>query len=783
MPARSKPAQPGLTMAPEPNKNPLRHIAHARKRDDESWAEPHLLLDHLQDVAQLAEGFAATFGNGDWGFLAGLWHDLGKYKADFQAYIRRATDFENDQTDEGGPGKVDHTTAGAIHALEKLGPRGRILAYLIAGHHSGLPDWTKAEAPGRSLAERLDDVRHYSESIEGGAPEDILTGRNLSSAPCASRGLSDEAAHLWVRMLFSCLVDADFLDTEAYMDPEKARSRDKPSHFSLPALKDRFDAYMTQKRLTAPETDINAHRQQILQHCREGAALAPGLFSLTVPTGGGKTLASLGFALEHALLHNKRRVIIAIPYTSIIEQTADVLREVFGDDAVLEHHSNLDPDRETQKSKLATENWDAPIVVTTNVQLFESLFASRTSANRKLHNLVDSVLILDEAQMLPPEFLKPILSALRSLTAYFGVSAVLCTATQPALEGRIGGAAQPDGKGGFEGLTGVRELMPDPIALAGHFRRIKVTVRDLDHPTEWAELASEIALLERVLCVVNTRRDCRELHALLPDDTIHLSALMCGEHRSRVIQEIKAKLKVGAPTRVVSTQLVEAGVDLDFPIVYRALAGLDSIAQAAGRCNREGRLPNGELGRVIAFAPPKPAPRGLLLQGEYAARELFRTNRDLAASLSPEAFRSYFQKFYGRIDDFDVKGTLPLLTTDARKFQFQFRTVAQRFHLIDDQAQRSVIVWYESKTFSSRELIEELKRRGPTRRAMRKLQRCAVNIPEPAFLSLASQGAIEEITAPEGPLQLWAQAVPSLYDNTFGLRIEGPSYQGDEFIC
>jgi CRISPR-associated endonuclease/helicase Cas3 len=770
-------------MALEPDNNTLRHIAHARKRDDVSWDEPHLLVDHLKDVAQLAEGFAATFGNGDWGFLAGLWHDLGKYKSDFQSYIRTASGFESDQTDEGGPGKVDHTTAGAIHALEKLGQRGRILAYLIAGHHSGLPDWVKADAPGRGLADRLSDLRHYSESMEGGAPGDILTGRDLSSAPCGGQGLTDEAAHLWVRMLFSCLVDADFLDTEAYMDPGKARDREKPSHFSLAALKERFDDYMTRKRLSAPDTEINSRRQQILQHCRDGAALAPGLFSLTVPTGGGKTLASLGFALEHAIRHKKRRVVIAIPYTSIIEQTADVLREVFGDDAVLEHHSNLDPDRETQKSKLATENWDAPIVVTTNVQLFESLFASRTSANRKLHNLADSVVILDEAQMLPPEFLKPILSALRSLTAYFGVSAVLCTATQPALEGRIGGSAQPAGKGGFEGLTGVRELMPDPITLAGHFRRVEVTVRDLNRPTEWSDLASEIAPLEQVLCVVNTRRDCRELHSLLPSDTIHLSALMCGEHRSRVIQKVKAKLKAGAPARVVSTQLVEAGVDLDFPVVYRALAGLDSIAQAAGRCNREGRLPNGELGRVIAFAPPKPAPRGLLLQGEYAARELFRTDGKLAASLSPEAFRAYFQKFYGRIDDFDVKGVLPLLTTDARQFQFQFRTVAQRFHLIDDQAQKSIVVWYEYGDFDSRKLIDELRWRGPTRRTMRRLQRCTVNVPERAFLSLASQGAIEELSGPDGPLQLWAQAVPSLYDNTFGLRVEGPSYHGDEFIC
>lgn len=753
-------------------------IAHARRRADGSWDEPHLLSEHLTSVARLAQEFSYPFKNGDWGYLAGLWHDLGKYKADFQSYIRNASGFDRDEADEGGPGKVDHTTAGAIHAVERLGPPGRILAYLIAGHHSGLPDWYKEDAPGRSLGERLADRQHLAASLQGAPPPSVLDGAPLTTIPCGGGLGNGEHAHLWVRMLFSCLVDADFLDTEAYMDPSRSSTRQTGGP-DLAKLKHRFDAHMTAKQADAPPSLINEQRRLILEDCRRGAESRPGLFSLTVPTGGGKTLASVGFALEHALRFQKRRIIIAIPYTSIIEQTAEVLRAVFGDEAVVEHHSNLDPERETRASKLATENWDAPIIVTTNVQLFESLYAARTSAGRKVHNLVDSVVILDEAQMLPPEFLQPILSALRGLTTHFGVSAVLCTATQPALVGRIGGA----GRAAFDGLSNVMELVRDPDRLSQMLRRVDLTARDVEAPATWEGLAAELSRERQVLCIVNTRKDCRDLHSLMPEGTVHLSALMCGEHRSRVIREIKERLRRGDETRVVSTQLVEAGVDLDFPVVFRAMAGLDSIAQAAGRCNREGRLPNGQLGRVVVFAPPRPAPLGLLRRGEDACREMFRTNPELVTSLSPTAFRSYFQNFYGRVERFDAKDITNLLTANSRQFHFQFRTAAQRFRLVDDQGQKPIIVWYEGTSFDSRKLLDELRYAGPHRALMRRLQRATVNVPERVWRELVEKGAVEEIRGPDGPLQIWVQAVPGLYDQIFGLRLEGPSFQGDEFVC
>lgn len=759
------------------------YVAHVRRDANGTWAAPHLLDSHLKDVAALAERFAAAFGNSDWGHLAGLWHDLGKYKAAFQDYIRTVSGYERDEAEDAGPGKVDHTTAGAIHAVKTLGASGRILAYLIAGHHAGLPDWVKQDAPGRGLSERLQDVGHLTEALLANIPNVVLAGQPPKTIPCGAP-ITPDHFHLWVRMLFSCLVDADFLDTELYMDDGLAALR-APA-FDLSTLRARYDEFMRTKQERSADSPLNRIRRKILDDCRAGASKAPGLFSLTVPTGGGKTLASIGFALDHAIAHNKRRIIVAIPYTSIIEQTAEVLRDVFGDDAVLEHHSNLDPERETRASKLATENWDAPIVVTTNVQLFESLFAARTSACRKLHNIVNSVVILDEAQMLPPEFLKPILNVLDGLTKHFGVSALLCTATQPALEGHIGDRTGLNGSGGFPGLKGVRELMPDRDALAAALRRIRIEVRGtLEEATSWEDIAADVRELDQVLCIVNTRRDCRELHALLPDGTIHLSALMCGEHRSRVIADIKQKLSAGQPTRVVSTQLVEAGVDVDFPVVYRAMSGLDSIAQAGGRCNREGRLPDGQLGRVVVFAPPRRAPIGLLRKGEDAGLEMFRCHPDIVGALSPDAFRKYFQTFYRKVSSFDAARVLELLTADgdSRECKFQFRTAARRFKLIDDAGQKPIIVWYASNRFDSRDLIERLKRFGPDRKTMRRLQRCTVNVPVRAWNDLKAQGAIVELTGPDGPLELWVQALPGLYDETFGLRLEGPTFSGDEFVC
>ncbi|MFZ2656517.1 MAG: CRISPR-associated helicase Cas3' [Victivallales bacterium] len=526
------------------------------------------------------------------------------------------------------------------------------------------------------------------------------------------------------------------------MDSKQAGHRAKFEKLS--ELKTKFDGYMDAFANSAEKTQVNAIRRKILSACRSSANNPAGLFSLTVPTGGGKTLSSVAFALDHAEKHGKSRIIYVIPYTSIIEQTAKTLGDIFGAENVVEHHSNLAPENETQRSRLATENWDAPIVVTTNVQFFESLYAAKSSRCRKLHNLVNSVVILDEAQLLPPELLDPCVKAINELTMNYGVTLVLATATQPALPNLIKSC----------------EIIPVEYKLYEHLKRTSIEFpENLNAPSSWDEIAKQLNQHEQILCIVNTRKDCHDLHALMPEDTIHLSALMCGEHRSKLIAEIKARLKEGKPIRVVSTQLVEAGVDIDFPVVYRALAGLDSIAQAAGRCNREGK--NKSLGKVHVFVPPKSAPPGLLRKGVDKTIEL--TSLPDFAPDNPETFSRYFRLFYNSVNDTGGKILHEQLVKDVNPdIHLQFRSYAKEFKLIDDQAQRPVIVRYGK----SEQLIKQVQIIGPTRENMRKLQRYTVNLSVWMIDKMKSDGLLEEIH--EGIL---VQTMPSLYSDRIGFDI------------
>ncbi len=652
-------------------------FAHIRSEGDK-WI-PHDLDEHLREVGKLAEAYASVFGSGDWARVAGLWHDLGKYSAEFQRRIKSVSGY--DAHLEGSGGRVHHSTAGAQHAIKQFGVHGRILAYLIAGHHAGLPDWHADETAGAALTMRLQDNRHYERIKHQAIPHEIMSQPKPDSVVL---GKADGFA-LWVRMLFSCLVDADFLDTEAFMDANKAAQRRET--VTIPEMLSRFNAYMQEKFANVEQNKVNRVRAQVLQQCRDKASEAPGIFSLTVPTGGGKTLSSLAFALEHAQCHGKQRVIYAIPYTSIIEQTANTFRRIFPD-AVVEHHSNLDPEKETVKSRLATENWDAPLIVTTNVQFFESLFAARTSRCRKLHNIVNSVVVLDETQLLPPEFLQPILDVMNLLVRDYHVTFVLSTATQPAL-----GTLQTLQRT-IRGLDHVREIMNDPDALERDLERVAITMpTDFHQAQDWDDIAQQIPHNISVLIVVNSRADAREVHRRMPEGTIHLSALMCGEHRSCVIADIKWRLHAGEVVRVVSTQLVEAGVDVDFPVVYRALAGLDAIAQAAGRCNREGRL---ERGRVIVFVPPKPATPEHLRHAAETTKSLLAGVNDNV--LTRDLYRRYFELFYARAHSLDKHKIVRLLKPDGdgedHNRKVKFRTAAHLFQLIDESGYRSVIVRY-----------------------------------------------------------------------------------------
>ncbi len=746
-----------------PSESQREFIAHVKQSENGNWSL-HELSDHLKSVSKLAAKFAQPFDGQNWAILAGLWHDLGKYRPAFQQYIRIVSGYSEDAHIEQS-GKPVHSEAGAAHAVAWNKSAGRFLAYLIAGHHSGLPDWNKAEAGTASLFNRLvraEQEQHLAEVLKTtGIPQDIVASttnvKDLSRPRGGSNGL-----HLWLRMLFSCLVDADFLDTERFMDPVQAQQRANP--YSIEYLKQQFDNYMAVKSASAEATLVNQKRAEILRDCREAALESQGVFTLTVPTGGGKTLSGMAFALEHAIKHNKHRIIVAIPYTSIIEQTAEQYRHIFGDDAVLEHHSNLDPDspeQENTRNRLASENWDVPIIVTTNVQLLESLFSARTSRCRKLHNLANSVIILDEAQLLPPDYLKPILNVLCLLTDHYGVTLVLSTATQPAL----GTVKDSFDRVVFEGLDAKKEIISDVDGLFSQMKRVEIQKpSDLSVRYSWNELAQELLQYPSVLVIVNSRRDARELFDLMPEGTIHLSALMCGEHRSRIISDIKKRLKAGENLRVVSTQLVEAGVDLDFPVVYRALAGLDSIAQAAGRCNREGKL---SKGKVVVFQPPKSPAKGLLLFGEQATRTVWHQKED--DLLSHQLFNVYFRQFFAQVDA-DAHQIMPLLTQGASCGEVQFRTAAERFRLIPDIG-TTILVPYGIVGF---DLMDRLKREGPHRTLMRKLQRYSVNIYDPEFLALKSIGAVEELSP-----GIFGVCVTNAYDELLGLLPAGKIYTGN----
>lgn len=731
--------------------------AHIRK-DGSGTPIFHDLWEHLHETSSLAVKFAESFGAGDWARVAALWHDLGKYQPAFQRYIHEANDLDaHIEGDARGP--KDHAIIGALLAAKKMGGAGRVLAYLIAGHHSGLLDFEPAYQGDKALKPKLHQAG-LNDRLEFLQPLELPKGLLELDAPQSQLPGADKqnGLHLWLRLLFSCLTDADFLDTERFMQPDRNAMR---SGFpSLKQLQLQLENSLLTLKQQAKPSEVNRIRSEVLDACRTRASLPPGVYSLTVPTGGGKTLSSLAFALGHAICHDKKRVIYVIPYTSIIEQTADVFRSALGDlqDAVVEHHASAetDPGKENSNTRLACENWDAPLIVTTSVQFFESLFAARSSRCRKLHNIVNSVVILDEAQLIPPEFRQVILDVLRRLVADYGVTLVICTATQPEL-GSI-----DDFQNRYSGLPDPIELAPDLDRLHRGLKRVRIEIpRDLEKKQSWSELADELTALPSFLCIVNKRQDCRELYAMMPPEAYHLSALMCGQHRADTIKRIRADLKEGRATKVVSTQLVEAGVDLDFPVVYRAFAGLDSIAQAAGRCNREGLLPEG---LVKVFVPPSKN-FGLIERAEDACRELLHGfEGDI---LHPELFRRYFRLFYSRISP-DKANIRQLIKEQA------FRTAADKFQLIDDGYQETVFVAYGDEGW---ELLAQLRHIGPERWLMRKLQRYAVAIKKDDLKRLLRDGFVEELVP-----GIFLQCRPELYDTSLGFLLE-PELSAVGMIC
>lgn len=730
--------------------------AHSIKgQEPQNW-EP--LGRHLQEVAAMAAEFAAPFDSGKWAELLGALHDVGKAREAFQKYLLSVNGMTDSSYD--AVAEHNHSGAGACWADAKFGKFGRILAYCIAGHHAGLPDWGGGVTPGGALQLRLEAEKKVLDESTVAA---WLRGHEAKWAdwePVPPWKFKESEVSFWIRMLFSSLVDADFLCTERFMSPDQAGGRG--GYPPLAELAATFFAKLDEKEQAAPATEVNRIRAKIRAHCEEAAQQPPGLFSLTVPTGGGKTLSGTAFALRHALKHGLKRIIYVIPYTSIIEQTADVLRDFLGADNVVEHHSNLDPDKETQQSRMAAENWDAPIVVTTTVQFFESLYACRSSRCRKLHNIAESVVILDEAQLLPPRLLWPCTEALAQLVAHYRVCVVLSTATQPALATSGPLADVP-----------VREIIPDPQSLYARLKRTDIILPDdRNKRATWEEIASELRDYPQVLCVVNTRRDCKELARLAGEDTIYLSTLLCGEHRSRKIADIKARLAAGKPVRVVSTQLVEAGVDIDFPVVYRAFAGLPSIAQAAGRCNREGK--SDAPGKVVVFMPPKASPPGELRKAEDAYIGLLASSNPPLPD-DPASYPRFFAAFYQAQNDDGEDRFRNWLVQACRCFEFQFREAAAAFKIIEENTVPVIVRYGEIDKW-----INVLRKDGPRREIMRRLQRFTVNIYRSKLPHLLQSGLIEEL--PPAGSGLYVQTMPSLYGEVFGLELEREALSPGELI-
>lgn len=684
------------------------------------------ILDHLTGTAKLCADFAAAFGAEEQGRLAGMAHDIGKYSDAFQRRLR------------GSPEKVDHSTAGTIECFRSKQPYA---AFAVAGHHGGLPD-------GGGRGDLPDEATFLARMKR--QPEPYETWKEELSLPVSLPPppfTAQSERMFFTRMLYSCLVDADFLDTERFMDGGSLRDGGD----GMDTLEQKLQTYIF--GWFPPKDPLNEQRCALLERCLEqGENRSPGLFTLTLPTGSGKTVASLAFSLRHAKAHGLRRIIYVLPYTSIIEQNAQVFRDILGDENVLEHHSGVLYDLEdgagAQAIRLAkaTENWDMPVVVTTAVQFFESLYSARSSQCRKLHNLAQSVIIFDEAQMLPVPYLRPCVFAIAQLVKHYGASAILCTATQPSL-GPLFREFLPD--------KPPIELCPPETYRKEVFRR--VIFRRVG-TLSWDDLAQQLKSLPQVLCVVNTRKGAQALYSLLPEEgSFHLSTLMCPAHRKAVLAEIRQRLKAGLPCRVVSTSLIEAGVDVDFPAVYREEAGLDSILQAAGRCNREGKRP-AEESVVIIF------------QGEAPAPPLFRANIDagryaLAHSDqpdSPEAISAYFHQLLdltGQAGQ-DKKEILPLMEDPLSLMPFQ--AVAERFHLIESDTRTIYIPWGQGSEWIGRLCSGER-----NRKLYRQLGQYGVSVYRDHFADLDRAGALELLE--DGSAILTEL---SLYSKATGLTLE-----------
>ncbi len=676
----------------------MKYIAHLEGGREQTVKE------HLQGTAKLSAEFAKKFGKEEWGYCCGYLHDIGKYSVEFQHKIR-----------ENGNERIDHSTAGAKVCME-TGGIYPVMSYCIAGHHAGLPNYGSSQDGGSEatimgkMKKSLKDYSVYKDEIEIPKVTTVPIEYGETKNP-------DFALSVFIRMLYSCLVDADFLDTEAFMKNGQIK---RDAGESIEILLQKLEKYVAKWLLNKEIDTVNGRRTEILRNCLEAGKREKGLFHLTVPTGGGKTVASLAFALRHAVHNNMDRVIYVIPYTSIIEQNAQIFRSILGDENVLENHCNVDyrDSEEWNPMKLAAENWDKPVVVTTNVQFFESLFGNKSSKCRKIHNIVNSVVIFDEVQMLPTDYLKPCVAMIEELVNSFEASVVLCTATQPAL--------QPFFQSGIPAY----ELCP---RLEEQFRFFKrTTFQNLDKISEEA-LIEKLSEEYQALCIVNTKKKAQVLYqALKGQGVFHLSTSMYPKHRKRVLEEVRRCLNAGERCLVLSTSLVEAGVDLDFHSVYRQLAGIDSVIQAAGRCNREGKRSLEDSNVYVFQFEEQERILGQRKQID-AAKTLVSDGKDISAL---ETIEEYFEFLYHlKSSELDKKNIMG----QFKGIKCNFLKVAEDFKMIENDT-KTVFIPVEEE---AQDLLQQLKYQGFTKTSMRKAGQYSVTLYDDVIEKMKDAGMIE----------------------------------------
>lgn len=726
-------------------------ISHLYKNSENGQWVIQTNEEHQEGTAELASEFAGQFGLPTWGRVLGLLHDKGKERNAFQQYIRMVNGLSS--ADHKHYEEHNHAFVGGILSIELIGRHVlNLLANQIISHHTGLHDYIDAE---KILEEKQlpSEIDKDDISIDTGALQ-----KELRNSPFVKYGVAMKHLHHLSRMLFSCLVDADWLDTERFMNVESWRKRGSTS--TLAELLPKLESFIQRLQSESDDTVVNRIRKKVSERCRATSSGDRGFYSLTVPTGGGKTLSSMLWAMQHAVRHSMRHIIIAIPYTSIIVQTAGILKSIFGEENVLEHHSNFNPDKikkeeVREKAILATENWDYPIIVTTNVQLFESMFSNKPSACRKLHNIVNSVIILDEVQTLSTDFLQPVIDAMKAYHALFGVSFLFTTASQPVLSGTIEGT---NPRTILEGIEHVTEIIPDEYALHDRLRRVNLEVDNTGRTYTYDKIVEELVKYDKVLCIVNTRKDAKELYDRLPDEGVklHLSRMMCPAHINDTICRIKTIIKNGSQqiVRVIATQLVEAGVDIDFPVVFRQEAGLDSILQAAGRCNREG---HSALGRTFVFSL---SAQGRKPFGQIAAANNARLNLPSDSDwFAPSVMSQYFRQLYSRVKTFDKNDIKYCLYNPD---ELCFEKASESFKLIDDDNMNLIVNWGNSMA-----LVERLKDTGCTYQLMKQLAQYTVGIHLADFNKLVEYGVVDEII--EG---IYTVPDKSQYDDFTGLSLE-----------